>query len=123
MVNKAMMLALSEAIDKYGDLVYANGNKETLLKKGTEYKLIEGIKNGPQRIREALLKVGEILEEDENKKTIIALIPSGSMNASHALLVALYSENTVDIAAFFKEGLIKQHGARQAIDKVEQQLK
>ena len=105
---------LSDAIDRNAASVFATGSKEAMLKKWTmtESVTIEGINQ--MWLREAIMKTGEILEEDENNGIITAVIPSGSMNASRALVVVRSVGNTVEFAAFFKEGFIRQNGAKQA---------
>jgi len=122
MAKKDMQQILSEAMDKNAALVVATGNKEAMLKKWAIFDsvMIEGINQ--LRLREAMLKTGEILDEDEETGAITAVIPTGSMNASRALVVARIGEDGVEFASFFKEGLIKQHGAKHAIEKIQAQL-
>ena len=50
------------------------------------------------------------------------IVPVGAMGASRALLVASLGKGSVDVAAFFKEGLIKQNGAKQAVESLKHQL-
>ena len=123
MANKDIKQVLSEAMDKNAALVLATGNKDAMLKKWTIYDSvrIEGI--NPKKLREAIVKSGEILDEDENTGAITAVIPAGTMNASRALVVARIDSDAVEFGAFFKEGLIKQHGAKHAIEKIKAQLK
>ena len=120
--SEDMQQILSEAMDKNAALVVATGNKEAMLKKWAIFDsvMIEGINQ--LRLREAMLKTGEILDEDEETGAITAVIPTGSMNASRALVVARIGEDGVEFASFFKEGLIKQHGAKHAIEKIQAQL-
>ncbi len=122
MANKDIKQVLSEAMDKNAALVIATGSKEALLKKWAIYDsvTIQGI--SPKKLREAIIKTGEILDEDEKTGAIIAVIPTGSMNASRALVVARMDTDAVEFAAYFKEGLIKQHGAKNAIEKIKAQL-
>ena len=122
MGNKNIQQILSEAMDKNAALVVATGNKEAMIKKWAVFDsvVIEGINQ--LRLREAVLKTGDILDEDEETGAITAIIPTGSMNASRALVVARISEDGVEFAGFFKEGLIKQHGAKHAIEKIQAQL-
>ena len=122
MAKKDMQQILSEAMDKNAALVLATGSKEALLKKWAIYDsvTIRGI--NPKKLSEAIIKTGEILDEDEKTGAIIAVIPTGSMNASRALVVARIDADAVEFAAFFKDGLIKQHGAKHAIEKIKAQL-
>lgn len=122
MANKDIKQVLSEAMDKNAALVLVTGSKEALLKKWAIFDSvrIEGINS--KKLREAMIKTGEILDEDENTGAITAVIPTGSMNASRALVVARIDADVVEFAGFFKEGLIKQHGAKHAIEKIKAQL-
>lgn len=123
MANNDIKQILSDAMDIYATLVLVTGNKEKLMEKGAAEDMFEVENMSQQRLREAILKTGEILDEDPNTGVITAVLPTGNMNASRALVVAQHEGNTVHVAAFFKEGLIKQHGARQAIDAIRRQLK
>lgn len=122
MAKKDIQQILSEAMDKNATLVVATGNKEAMLKKWAIFDsvMIEGINQ--LRLREAILKTGEILDEDEETGAITAVIPTGSMNASRALVVARIDEDAVEFAAFFKEGLIRQNGAMHAVERIKEQL-
>ena len=113
---------LSEAMDKNAALLLATGNKAAMLEKWAAFDsvTIEGINQ--QRLREAILKTGEILGEDEKTGVITAVIPTGSLNASLSLVVTRINANVVEFAAFFKEGLIKQNGAKYAIERIKAQL-
>lgn len=122
MANNDIKQALSDSLDKYATLVLVTENKEKLMEKGADEDLFEVENMSQQRLREALLKLGEILDEDPNTGVITAVLPTGNMNASRALVVAQQEGSTVHVAAFFKEGLIKQHGARQAIDAIKRHL-
>ena len=113
---------LFDSLDKYSALGLDTGCNDKMIEKGTEVDSIEVENMSQQRLREAILKTGEILDEDHNTGTITAVLSTGSMNASRSLVVAQYEGNIVQIAAFFKEGLINQHGARQAIDAIKRQL-
>lgn len=122
MIGKNIHQMLSEAMDKNAALVLATGNKEAMLKKWAIFDTVTVNGINQQRLREAILKTGEILDEDEITGAITAVIPSGNMNASRALVVGKSDVNTVELAAFFKEGLIKQNGAKLAIEKIKAQL-
>lgn len=122
MAKKDIQQFLSEAMDRNAALVLATGDKSAMLKK---WAILDSVTiNGmnQKRLREAILKTGEILDEDETTGVITAVIPTGSMNASRALVVARVNLDTVEFAAFFKEGLIKQNGAKHAIEKIKAQL-
>ena len=113
---------LLQAMGQYGELVLAGSDEASLLKKGS---VTESIKCGEisfQKLKEAGLKLGDLLEADSKKGIITVVVPVGAMRASRALLVASLGKGSVDVAAFFKEGLIKQNGAKQAIESLKHQL-
>lgn len=118
MAKQEIIQVLSKAMDKFAAPVLATGSKEALMKKGVEVDTIEVRDASLQRLREAFFKTGDILDEDKANKVITATIPTGNMNASAALVVARCENESVSVAAFFKEGLIKQHGAKRAIAKL-----
>ena len=96
---------LLQAMGQYGELVLAGSDTASF-----------------QELKEAGLKSGDLLEADSKKGIITVIVPVGAMKASRALLVASLGKGSVDVAAFFKEGLIKQNGAKQAIESLKHQL-
>ena len=68
-------------------------------------------------VRDALVGQGRILEEDLDNHIYVDLIRVGKMNMSEALLIIKRVEKDVYISAYAKEGLIKQHLAKQAVEK------
>lgn len=64
----------------------------------------------------AINEVGNIFNQDDDKQECTAVVYSGGLNMNPAF-VALKSEgDKTYIAAFAKEGIIKQHTAQKAID-------
>lgn len=111
-----------QAMEKYGELVLVGSDKSELLKKGVEMESLNCGDMSFQKLKEAALKSGILLEADTKKKLVVVSVPVGAMKASQALLVARLEDSRIDIAAYFKEGLIKQGGARQAIEYISHQL-
>ena len=70
------------------------------------------------RIRDALLGLGRILEENEEEQYYLTTVNTGA----GAVLLAQISGDRVEIAAYAKEGMISQHSAKKAIEKVIQKL-
>jgi len=122
MVKKEIQALMSEAMEKYGKLALATGNKEKMLSQGTETDSIQMPGISMLRLREAFLKLGDVLDEDENNKTIVAVVPTGAMQATRALSVARLDSDCVDIAVYCKEGLFKQHGAKRVIENLKKEL-
>ena len=74
-------------------------------------------------VRDNLIALGKILDENENKKMFTACINSGVANSNPCILVVLTAKNRVYIGAFAREGLINQHSAHKAIQKLSTELK
>jgi len=74
--------------------------------------------NASRTVRDALIEVGEILEEDLDSGLYIATVKAGAANANPALVVAIAEAHGAKLGACAKEGLIKQSTAKKAIEKV-----
>ena len=116
MENKNILDVLNAAVVKYA-------GKVVRLEKNSEMVTFPRNQIGYRKLKEALVKAGEILEENTDSKTIIAVIPTGFQNAARAYAAARIEKDTLTIAAYFKEGLIKQDGAKHAIDQIQKQLR
>ena len=64
-----------------------------------------------------LKKQGNILKYDEDNQRLIAIVGSGFWNLNPTIIVLQITNGEVHISAAAKEGLIKQHSAKKAIDK------
>ena len=113
---------LRQAMEKYGEFALAVSDKTGSFNKGVETESLNCRDISYQKLKEAALKSGNLLEADSKKQLIVVSVPVGAMKASHALLVARLEESRIDIGAYFKEGLIKQRGAREAIECISHQL-
>ena len=66
-----------------------------------------------QKIHDAVLGMGRILEENKEGNYCLTTI---DIRASAAILIARTNEGIVEIAAYAEEGIIRQHLARKAIE-------
>lgn len=73
-------------------------------------------------VRDNLMTLGKILDENEKKKTYTVCINSGVANSNPCIVVVLVGKDLVSIGAFAREGLIKQHTARKAVKKIQERL-
>lgn len=114
---------LARGLQKYGELAVAGNNVENLLKKysKTESMRVTGITM--EHLRRVIAARGNILEENSEAQFFIAVIPTGRMNATRALMATVLQDDVVQFAAYAKEGLIKQHLAKGAIDSIKGQLR
>lgn len=77
---------------------------------------------GMLKIRDTLLRVGTILKENLEEEYYIGIITAGIGNKNHAYIIIKKNKNIFDICCYAREGLIKQHTARKAINKFEREL-
>ena len=77
---------------------------------------IEGIKY--KIVRDNLIFLGKILDENEKRKTYTVCINAGVANSNPCIVVVYVDTDLVFIDAFAREGLINQHTARKAVKKI-----
>ena len=76
------------------------------------------------KLRDSLIGMGQILEEDFEKQVYVIAIRSVTANMNTAVVaIQLMDDNTVSFLGYAKEGLIKQHTAEKAILKIMDQIK
>ena len=77
------------------------------------------IENGDFLLVSQLLNaIGNILQFDEENQVCTAVVGSGFANMNPALVVAMMENQTLYLAAYAKEGLIKQHTAEKALKNI-----
>lgn len=69
-------------------------------------------------VRDSLIQLGEILVENLDDNYYIAYVKVGGLFTSNVLSAVKLAEGKVHILAIAKEGLVKNHLAEKAIDKV-----
>lgn len=74
------------------------------------------------KIRDTLLLIGNILKEDLDEEFYIGTINAGIANKNIAFIIIKKNEGNLAICCYAREGLIKQHTARKAIEKFEREL-
>ena len=63
------------------------------------------------QLRDAILTIGDVLEEDEENQIYVAAIKAGLWKMGRAYVAARIVDGVLFIAAYAKEGLINQHMA------------
>lgn len=77
------------------------------------------IENGDFLLVSQLLNaIRKILQFDEENQVCTAVVGSGFANMNPALVVAMMEDQTLYLAAYAKEGLIKQHTAEKALKNI-----
>ena len=69
-------------------------------------------------VRDRLIGLGNILEENLHDNYYIVNVPSGVANKNEAIILVEWNGNSINFYGFAKEGLINQHTANRAIDKI-----
>ena len=69
-------------------------------------------------LRDCLIGLGKIVEENFENNYYIVNVPAGIAEKNTAILLILWQKRKVSIFAYAREGLINQHTAGIAIDKV-----
>ncbi len=107
---------LGFAIGKYGSLY---GVTKTSIKQATFGKIeFQEELHTLRVIRDVLIEVGDILEEDLDSGCYIATVKAGVGSANTAIVVALVDGQVSFFGACAKEGLIKQSTAKKALEKI-----
>ena len=74
------------------------------------------------KIRDTLLRMGNLLKENLEEEYYIGTIRAGIRNKNTAYIIIKKDKKILDVCCYAREGLIKQHTARKAIDKFEREL-
>ncbi len=74
------------------------------------------------KIRDTLLKIGTLLQENLEEEYYIGTLAAGIGNKNTAYIIIKKNKNSLDVCCYAREGLIKQHTARKAINKFEREL-
>ena len=125
MDEQVMNDLLADAISRYSAISGSPAVKLTAkkLKMQSASKRIQISGNDTfSKVRDAVNECGKIMLEDENRNLVEALVKSGSSGMNPAVVVAKTDGETMDICAYAKEGLINQHTAEKAIEKVMSKL-
>ena len=94
----------------------------TFKEKEVEEKSI-GIKNMTfVNLRDCLIGLGTILDEDFDLKSYVVSIPSGFADMNNAVVAIQLQEKEMYMLGYAPEGLIKQHTVKKAMDKIEKRV-
>ena len=69
-------------------------------------------------ICQTLDNIGNLIQLDEESQICAAIVQSGFANMNPAVVVAMIDNNTLYLASYAKEGLIKQHTAEKALKMI-----
>jgi len=114
---------LTQGLQKYGELAVVGDSVANLLKKHSITNSVHVTDITLEHLRKAIAACGNILEENVEEQFFIAVIHTGHMNATSALVAVVLRRDTIEFAAYAKEGLIKQRLAQKAINSIKENLK
>ena len=69
-------------------------------------------------LRDRLIGLGTIIEEDFHANIYVLIVMAGIKNMNSAIVVIKLTHEKLLFASYAKEGIINQHTANKAIDKV-----
>lgn len=73
-------------------------------------------------LRDCLIGLGTILDEDFDLLSYIVSVPAGVANMNNAIVALQFTHNVLNMFGYAPEGLINQHTAKKAMDKVERRI-
>ena len=86
--------------------------------KGLEEKNISVKNMSLANLRDSLIGMGTILDEDFGINSYVVNVPAGIANMNSAVVALQLEGEKLLILGYAKEGLINQHTATKAIDKI-----
>ena len=118
-MNDFMMNLMKKYLEKYGEAerICSAAVLKGKWEANASYDTVYVDKTDDLLLRDALVGQGRILEEDLDNHVYVDLIRVGKRDMSEALLVIKREDKVVHLAAYAKEGLIKQHLSKQAVEK------
>ena len=79
-------------------------------------------KNSYKSVRDAMIDEGTILFDDGTERTALAMLRGGAGGMTPVILLAIIEGDLVLLGAYSKEGLIRQHAAKRAIESFKEKL-
>lgn len=74
------------------------------------------------QLRDWLIEIGTILKEDYDNHIYVISIAAGLANLNSAIIAIQLNKNALDCIGYAREGLINQHTAEKAINKIRQRI-
>lgn len=123
-MNNKLEEKLRDALGFYGaDLgfVVTDTQVQKLLDAGV-YEEIPTVDCNRQKLANAIMTVGKVLQQSDDGKAYIAAIGSGVGNMNVAMAAIELDDDNLEMLAVAREGLIKQQTAKKAISRVQEAL-
>lgn len=123
-MNNKLEEKLRDAFGLYGaDLgfVVTDTQVQKLLDAGV-YEEIPTVDCNGQKLANAIMTVGKVLQQSDDGKSYIAAIGSGVGNMNVAMTAIELDDDNLEMLAVAREGLIKQQTAKKAISRMQEAL-
>lgn len=72
----------------------------------------------PEKLAEAFLNVGRLMERDEETGVLVGVIAAGAAGLNEAVLAAVCCDGVLAVCASAREGIVNQGTTLQAVDKL-----
>ena len=105
-------------IIKLNEYIYLSKNKDEIIEKKIDTNTITFT-----NLRDRLLGTGRILEENFEETYYIIQVSSGLLNKNSAIVVVIWNSEEISLYGYAQEGLINQHTAEKAIEKLIEKIK
>lgn len=89
----------------------------SIKEKGLEERIVDVHNMSFANLRDSLIGLGTIIDEDFDIHSYVINVPSGIANKNKAVVAVQLYENKLLLVGYAKEGLINQHTASKAIEK------
>lgn len=110
-------------MEEYIDIIEKLKVYVPIKEKGTVEKKVHAGEMTFLNLRDRILGLGKILEEDFDKQIYVIAVMAGAANMNTAFVGVQLKKKELFLAGYAKEGLIKQNTAEKAVGKLEEVLK
>ena len=76
-----------------------------------------------KKVHDRIIRVGNIIDENDDDGYYLITFGSGFLNMNPAVIIVKLSDKKIKIVGYAKEGLINQHTAKKAVDRIAKLLK
>ena len=115
---------LKKALEDYGEetQLYVENDVDDRWEEYTSIDIFSIARPNYLNVRHSLMNQGRILEENIENNTYVVHAKMGKHRLGEAIVITHVEGNTIGIAAYAKEGLIKQHIAQKAVQQVKESV-
>lgn len=98
--------------------------KERVFSKGSFFSETRIDDSDPYKaVRDTLIDAGTVLLDDKREGVVLAMLKGGAGGLAPVLLLAKVEGSNVSLGAYSKEGVIRQHAAKRAVNTLKKTLR